>query len=112
MEIIMKIFSVGPSDLNSDYELNKIDENLFEFVVYWYEDGGYDGNGQLVAFSKEKELHVYDLSHCSCYGPLEAWGNPVKMDVAEFLRPKDSVHDYEFKKLVESKVKELLEIVI
>jgi hypothetical protein len=43
----------------------------YVWIVTEYECGDYDGNGDAVAKHKNGELHYYNLSHCSCYGPFE-----------------------------------------
>lgn len=39
-------------------------------VFYWYASGSYEGSGDLLAV-KDGKWYNKDLSHCSCYGPLE-----------------------------------------
>jgi hypothetical protein len=49
--------------------LNQKDLSLF---VYHYTEGDWDGSGDAVGYNPAtKQVEVYDLSHCSCYGPLE-----------------------------------------
>lgn len=92
----MKIYSVGPIDLN-DYELGYLDREAFEWIAYWYDLDGYDGDGEIVAFGKNGELHFGTLGHCSCYGPLDGW-EQVHLESGvkpqEFLSRQDSVHGY------------------
>ncbi|MHA2062225.1 MAG: hypothetical protein ACW963_08065 [Candidatus Sifarchaeia archaeon] len=52
-----------------DYDWEDIG-NHYEWVVYCYESYMYEGDGELVAFDGEN-LHIYQLGHCSLYGPLE-----------------------------------------
>lgn len=47
------------------------DNTLYKKVVYHYVDGDYDGWGELIALNNENLLEVFDLGHCSCYGPLD-----------------------------------------
>ena len=42
-----------------------------EWIIHHYTSGWYDGDGTLIArLSNGLYLHM-ELSHCSCYGPLE-----------------------------------------
>ncbi len=102
----MKIYNVGPDELG-EYELEQITEDQFEWFVYWYENGGYDGSGSAVALGKDGFLYTAGLGHCSCYGPMESWPD-VKIAVEEFLRPKENVHDYWVMDEVNKKVRALL----
>lgn len=108
----MNIIQVGPSVLD-EYNMAEVREtaHLYEWFVYWYEDGGYDGSGEAVALRKEDgKLVMKDLSHCSCYGPLEGWATGATVvTVEEFLRPKDSIFDIECRKAVEDEVRLLLQ---
>lgn len=62
-----KIISCGPDEYDPG---NKISDTT-EWCVYWYEDGGYDGNGIAYMCNNGKIYHK-GLGHCSCYG---AWDN-------------------------------------
>ena len=47
-----------------------------EWIIYHYEDHGYEGSGTLIArLSNGRYLHT-NMGHCSCYGPLDdlSWG--------------------------------------
>lgn len=52
----------------------------YESIVYWYENQGYEGVGQLVGFDGAV-FHVHNLGHCSCNDPLE--GDGQEFTVAE-----------------------------
>lgn len=41
-----------------------------ELIVYWYAEAPYEGSGQMVAL-KDGKWSLDDLSHCSCYGPID-----------------------------------------
>ncbi len=103
----MKIYNEGPNDLPC-YEMEQITEDQFEWFVFWYEDGGYDGSGYAVALGQDGLLYCANLGHCSCYGPMESWPDR-KMTVEEFLRPKDGVLDYWVKEEVDKRVRSLVE---
>ncbi len=61
-----KAYSVGPDELCVDAPDN------VDILVYWYENHGYDGNG-IAVFRNAGTKKWWDenLSHCSCYGPIE-----------------------------------------
>lgn len=102
----MRCFNVGPDDLTSDLAQF---EDRYEWVVYWYESGDYDGGGEAVALRKDGKIDVWNLSHCSCYGPLDEWDHkPDVYSVEEFLRDKENIHDLTVKSEVEKKARRLL----
>ena len=103
----MKIYNVGPDEL-SEWDFDDRLKEGYVWFVYWYENGGYDGHGEAVALREDGTLDLHDLGHCSCYGPLEEWPSTVAMSPEEYVRPKDSVWDYESKDAVFQKVSELL----
>lgn len=100
----MKIYNIGPDGL-SDYDLNELDLEL-EWLVVFYENGGYDGGGEAVGYANGK-LHFQDLGHCSCYGPMDG-GFTNEHSVEDFKQQLDSVHGYITEDAVEAKVLELL----
>ncbi len=108
----MKIYSVGPDELD-EYTLEKVrkDERL-DWMVYFYKNEGYDGSGEAVA-GKDELIYLWDLSHCSCYGPLDGWetcdlAKATRQTVAEFLEPKESIFDVDCKAVIRAKVTELI----
>ena len=60
-----------------------------DYAIYYYSEGGYEGNGQLIFHIPNipapleptsqqiitslalPHWYLHDMSHCSCYGPLE-----------------------------------------
>jgi hypothetical protein len=101
-EIAMDVYNVGveePWDLPSDG---------YVWLVYSYDVySQYEGGGEAIGLSEEDGmLYIYNLGHCSCYGPFDSVC--VSMTVEEYLRPKDSVHDFDPKSDVDKKVRELL----
>lgn len=93
----MKEYKVGPDD---PYGLPS--DKGYRWIVHWYQEGSYDGDGEAVAFDGEK-LHIYNLGHCSCYGPFEQ-GYQGSVSVEDF-RESAIVH---VRKEVAEKVEELL----
>lgn len=102
----MKIYNVGVDEL-SEYDYNELPKDLVWFV-YRYEYGYYDGSGEAVGMNSEGKLLVGNLGHCSCYGPCEGMGQGQYITVEEFLRKKESIHDYDCSDSVKAKVLELL----
>jgi hypothetical protein len=105
----MEIYNVGKDELR-DWNFTDIKGELYRWMVYDYVDGGYDGDGTAVAYREDAGLlYCKNLSHCSCYGPLDSWETScVKMTVEEFLRDKDSIMDYDCKDAIKRKVRELV----
>jgi hypothetical protein len=58
-----------PSDL-SEWDVEKLAALKPDVCFYWYSTGSYCGAGQFL-FRVEGKWHLWDGSHCSCYGPLE-----------------------------------------
>jgi hypothetical protein len=103
----MKIYNVGPDEL-SEWDFSDRLKDGYVWFVYFYEEGSYEGSGEAVALREDGTLDLHNLGHCSCYGPMEEWPSTVAMSVEEFVRPKDSIWDYEAKDAVFQKVQELL----
>jgi hypothetical protein len=106
---MMKIYNVGVEDL-SDYDIKDMDGESLDFVVYWYESGSYEGDGEAVGYSKEENvLYVKGLGHCSCYGPMDGGiKSGVKVTPFDFFSHKENVHSLDTKDCIKDKVKELL----
>lgn len=66
----MKIYNVGKDSLDK-YDLKYLDEEAYEYFIYSYEVGCYDGSGVAVLKDNNGKFILLDLGHCSCYGPLE-----------------------------------------
>jgi hypothetical protein len=63
----MIINSIGEDEIEHSF----IESFEWDEVWYDYEIGSYDGGGALLA---RKGIHfiLFDLAHCSCYGPEDA----------------------------------------
>jgi hypothetical protein len=102
----MEIYNVGPDDIN--YEFETMDTSLYEWMVVWYENGGYDGSGEAMALGKDGHLYYQNLGHCSCYGPMESWPQQDFI-VAELFGETANVLNSPFTYgCVEEKVRKLL----
>lgn len=99
-----KIYSIGPDEC---YDVPN-SEGL-QWLVYWYESGYYDGQGQAVALWEDGSVTVKDLSHCSCYGPFDSWGKD-NVTIEEVLREKDDVHDLDIMEDIMVKIRELMNV--
>jgi len=102
----MKVYQVGP---DSAYDEPQGIDGQYVWLVYWYEEGSYEGNGEAVALGKDGKLYGYDLGHCSCYGPFDDYGsNREDVALADLLEVKDNIHDQDWHEAIKTKVKELL----
>jgi hypothetical protein len=110
-EMQMEIYNVGTDQL-SEYDFGCVKEGFFEWFVYWYEIGYYDGQGEGVALGKDGLLYYGSLGHCSCYGPMDSWTEPEKFTqkftVDEFFSQRTIFDNMAEKPTVEQKVRELL----
>jgi hypothetical protein len=100
----MEVYSIGPDNAwMGDY----VNENDYIWIVEWYEDVGYDGNGEAVALGKDEKLYFANLGHCSWNGPYEE-GFSGGVSVEEFKKSRNDVLGYNQKDEVTQKVLELL----
>lgn len=106
----MNIYNVGPNQLNDD-DLKELDKYNYEWFIYWYKFDVYNGEGCAVALRKDGYIVIKDLCHCSCFEPLDSWEkNILVVDIAEFLRDKDDIHDIEVNEEIVLQVKKLLNL--
>jgi hypothetical protein len=66
----------------SEYEIKAVSSH--SKIVYHYTDGGYDGWGELIGWNEDGSLSVYDLGHCSCFGPTDE-GPYETLTVEEYI---------------------------
>lgn len=57
------LYQVGPDAIDEEYVTRP-----YRWVVYWYECGQWDGDGDAISYDGES-LRSHNLSHCSCYSP-------------------------------------------
>lgn len=74
-----KIISIGSHTLGY-YGLRDLEEVGFDFLVYDYENGGYEGNG-FAAWKKGDDWFYHELGHCSCNGPMDNVQSSAKIPV-------------------------------
>lgn len=104
----MQIYNVGPDSFDeSDFE-NILRDYEYKWIVVYYINYGWEGDGELLALGMDGVLHHKALGHCSCFSPLDEWDQCEKITIEEFLRVKDSIHDIEFREEVDEKVRSLL----
>ena len=106
----MKIYNVGRDSLG-EYDLEYLDKEAYEYLIYNYEVGCYDGSGAAVLKDNNGKFMLIDLGHCSCYGPLEECSPKCIYSLDEITKLLDKrcqdVYDGEYVKDVAKKLKEL-----
>lgn len=106
----MKIYNVGKDPLN-EYDLEYLDERIYEYFIYNYEGCGYDGIGAAVLKDNNGKFMFIDLGHCSCYGPIEYPNPKCIYSLEEIIKLLDKrcqdVYGSEYIKDVAKKFKEL-----
>lgn len=101
----MNIYNVGPDELD-ECSLSYLPQDTV-WVVYHYTIGDYCGDGQAVVLTKNKELYIATLGHCSCYGPIESPKDFYKTTSEKYLSSFSDVTE-NYNCHVYDKVKELL----
>ena len=106
----MKIYNVGRNSLD-EYDLKYLDKEAYEYLIYNYEVGDYEGDGAAVLKDKNGKFVLMDLGHCSCFGPLEERNPKCVYSLDEILKLLDKrcqdKYDGEYIKDVAKKLKEL-----
>jgi len=64
----MHVFSLGPDEYDPD---NLPKDRIW--VVYWYEEGYYDGSGIAMIKYLDGTFDWHCMGHCSCYGGWEEY---------------------------------------
>lgn len=64
----MQVYQVGETAL-SEWDIEDLPSGC-EWIVHDYEYSDYSGGGYAVCKCGD-ELLIYNLGHCSCYGPLD-----------------------------------------
>lgn len=115
-------YSVGPDDLgkyyqdwNSSYYSFSLDNFFqlgFKWIVCWYREDGYDGQGIAVALDKNGRFFVRHLDHCSCFEPLEGGTEAWKeKSLPSFFEVSENALAEEIRPEIKNKMKELLGLV-
>lgn len=101
----MVVFKVGPDE---PYDLDSLGTD-FIWLVYWYQDGGYEGSGEAVKLGMDGKLYVANLGHCSCYSPCEDGFKGKGFTIDQFKESLDSVHGLIEYKEIRDKIMELID---
>lgn len=62
--------SVGKDDI-SEFDCEKLQKYEYTHFVYWYQQGSYEGSGLGAGLYADGKIDLWDLGHCSCFGPTE-----------------------------------------
>lgn len=106
----MKIYNVGKDALSED-DLEYLDEKVYEYLIYNYEIGYWEGDGAAVLKDNNGKFILIDLGHCSCYGPLEERNPKCIYSLDEITKLLDErcqdKYDGEYIKDIAEKLKEV-----
>lgn len=97
-------------NLGGDEPYDLPDNENWKYVVYYYNDYGYDGDGELVVVRNDNKISLpRDLTHCSCYSPCEkcSW-NEDEFHELSYYENIDNVHDVKPCDVIITKLRELL----
>lgn len=76
------------------YDSDSFINNSLIFVTD-YDSDIYDGRGYALVQNMEGAVELYNLSHCSCYGPLDSGPILTWKSVEDFINDNDVLHqDY------------------
>ncbi len=105
---ISKWHQLGPDPLVL-FEWNTNNLKLADWVVYWYREDGYEGSGVLVCKWATGEYGMTNLSHCSCYGPIDDAPHTFTLKaILADLESSPEDYDYAENSAVLAKVRELI----
>jgi hypothetical protein len=106
----MKIYNIGRDALSKN-ELEYLDEEAYEYLIYNYETGYYSGSGAAVLKDNNGKFILLDLGHCSCYGPVEERNPKCIYSLEEITKLLDKrcqdKFDREYVEDIAKKIKEL-----
>lgn len=80
----MNVINIGPDSI---WNLEPISNRGYVQVITHYTQPPYEGHGELVGIHADYEtLSIHNLSHCSCYGPLDNSQEPdASMSITEYI---------------------------
>lgn len=87
----------------ADYDYSSINKDEYQWIVYAYYLGSWEGGGDFVGLKNNGQLIYINLCHCSCYGPIEEHSEQV-IAKDEFIGDKLSYREIDpgvFEKVVE-----------
>lgn len=106
----MKIYNVGRDSL-TEYDLEHLTKEVYEYFIYSYEDGGYSGYGMAVLKDNNGKFMFIHLGHCSCYGPIEERNPKCIYSLEEITKLLDKRYRDEYdKKYIEDVARKLKEL--
>ena len=73
----MDVYMHPKSEELQDYDLEKLNDFSVVQVFYYYQYGDYEGHGTMILTMADGSLVLHDMSHCSCFGPMEDLGNDI-----------------------------------
>ena len=73
----MDVYKHPDSEELADYDLEKLNVFTVNQVFYYYQTGDYEGHGTMILAMTDGTLVLHDMSHCSCFGPMEDLGNDI-----------------------------------
>lgn len=91
-----KVFKVGRDEIS-------LCGQVFDWAVYDYESGFYDGQGEVITKIGDK-YYQKSLGHCSCYGPEDGFPGE-EFDINTILDTAPSA----LESAIVAKVRELVE---
>lgn len=97
------LYQLGPEEIG-DLDSDRHWRCKYQWVIYWYESGCYEGSGNAISWDGTTLRH-HDLGHCSCYGPEDGLNDGDVVTVEDLT--SESVLDQYREDLVE-KALELL----
>ncbi len=105
------IYQTSPEKLEGRQFLSLINNNEFEWIVYWYKEDYCHGGGQVVALRKKDSLIYadYNVLHRSCCGSISGLLlNSQGVTAQEFFKDKEGIFDVDVRPEIKDKVRELL----
>ncbi len=84
----MDIYSIGRTDFVKTWGLEGLNQDMFVWLIAWYHDQGYDGDGELVLLARDGRIFFYDISHTGGYNAVNSWEKDAQiLTQAEYLDP-------------------------
>lgn len=111
----MEVYQVGKTALD-EYDFDELNKEDYLWIVYNYHYEDWEGNGVAILLRKDGQLLKKNLSHCSCYGPMDTstWDDcPIQFEpitLEEILSVKECIFDDDFSDALKEKVKELMNV--
>lgn len=72
----------GSASELSEYDFKTLEDMGVDTVAYWYSCGSYEGSGELIGRIGDEWFYM-NLSHCSCYGPVDSKPSSKEKSLAD-----------------------------